>query len=158
MRQMEERLSQFQSVSPAPGSPVIPGNRVLEWRPRANLACYVMLHIRSDHDAFTIEAAWSRNGQFPSRFRYLCPRDWPRHKLHKDRPIKGEFHFRLCRLWEPKDDIWWKVSHESVEAVVRDAIERIVKYGLPYFDEISSTQPPRWYSLSALLITVSLQM
>jgi len=116
-------------------------------------------------NAFTLECAYTRNERFPSLSGVMHPYDIPRCDIIRDEPIDGDFCFRIGNLWEPRDDHWWWIvppesfeefdkwllegkiplyhrevpieeAMKNVKPCVEDAVDRIVKYAIPYFEGI----------------------
>ncbi len=58
---------------------------------------------------------------------------------------KGSLHVRLTpRLWGEKSgdaDLWWYVNPlEELDDKLNDMLEKIIKYGLPFLEDMNSTQ------------------
>ncbi len=122
--------------------------RLYAWQVVPDLTCYLMLVLYRTRDWFTIEAAWSESGNFPSDALLSLP---------SDPPHDGALRFRLPDLWlDSSHDFWWKlgpelsplqefeqsmngteepieVALERVPAAIDDAVHHIVRYGIPYF-------------------------
>lgn len=155
---LQQRLPQFR---PEKGTGPFAG-RLFKWSVRPGFDAFLFLMIgREEH--FTIEAAWSRDGQFPA--------------VDLDAPIKlpapttsplqlGADRFRIPDLWVTGGDFWWEIipkpsweermryldeltsgafeerppspeAFAKVGALVEEAVERIVQYAVPYLAEIS---------------------
>jgi hypothetical protein len=136
---LAQKLPQFRPVPVPADAVVVPGARIYEWHYEDAFWCYILLHIGTDRDGFTIDIAWTRTRGYPREFLNLLPRDYPALGLFKERPRKGDFEFRLSLLWEPKYDEWWQVTPDNIEAMVDDAIEKIVSYAIPYLKETAET-------------------
>lgn len=131
------------------------GCRLYRWRPGGAVTFYLFLLIDPQSDRFTVEVVWTLTGQWPPTFRGWGAPD--------DQPTEGTVEFRLCRFWEPKQDIWWEVARlptmedlerailtlgdyeealenalPRVEPLVDDAINRIEQHALPYFANIAA--------------------
>jgi hypothetical protein len=159
---LRERLPQFEHVAT---DEVPAGCRVYGSDALAGLSCYLLLLFNPKDDQFTIEAAWSRHGQFPSRLVPGQPLDVPERNIRRDPHEDGAFRFRISRLWFPKGDPWWDVvanrppietalrpsflrrsPREEIsiaEATIRastlvdDAIEHIEQQVIPYFHQVA---------------------
>lgn len=159
---LRERLPRFEPVTTAE---VPAGHRVYGWDAFPGLSCYLMLCPNPKADQFTVEAAWSQHGSFPSRVLPGQPLDVPERNIRRDPPQDGAFRFRIARLWFPKGDPWWDVvanrpptetssrpsflnrsRREEVsiaeataraETLVDDAIERVEQQVLPYFRQVA---------------------
>ena len=111
-------------------------------------------------DRFTLEGAWSKDGQVPSQLSFLTDR------------TDGSHRFRLPALWDvPHGDYWWELSdarhanpmtleefddwlhnHERIlkerieeglrktSGCVDEAIDRVLEYALPYFGEVAKAR------------------
>jgi hypothetical protein len=159
---LRERLPRFEPVTT---SEVPAGCRVYGWDTPAGLSYYLILFFNPKDDQFTVEAAWSRHGQFPSRVVPGQPLDVPERNIRRDPPEDGAFRFRIARLWFPKGDPWWDIAanrppietplrpsflHRSpreevsiaeatgrARALADDAIERVEQQVLPYFHQVA---------------------
>ncbi len=78
------------------------------WEVRPDFFVYIVLVISRD-DRFTIELAWSSNGEFPATATLSNPIAYPEFNVRRDEPRDGEFRFRLARLWLPRGDFWWEL-------------------------------------------------
>ncbi|MFC1757877.1 hypothetical protein ACFL2H_03795 [Planctomycetota bacterium] len=120
---------------------------------------FVALIVDPMDDRFTVECAWSTDGKFPAYAMVSRPRDYDSQGIKADEPKDGRFRFRLCSLWEPSDDTWWRVCSEvskgfediaeefkssglerpatisdSVDDAVDDAVKKIIDFAIPYFE------------------------
>jgi len=107
---------------------------------------------------FTIECAHSQ-GSFPALASFSNQIDWPDPASERENPVNEDIRFRIALLWGAYDSWWELVSQEEaakcreesfespstfsepsidealnkVEPSINDAIERIMKYAIPYF-------------------------
>lgn len=123
------------------------GDKVYRWAFAGELSFFVSLQIHPTRDAFTIELAHSRDGQWPATIFQVFP---------TEPSIDGRKRFRLSALSDPNEragGFWWlegardgfrsKINPEPVEEVaclvgpaVKIAVEKIVVYGIPYFESV----------------------
>jgi hypothetical protein len=106
---------------------------------------------------FTVEVAWSIDGQFPLPSDFPMPRDWEDLGVKRGDIGVDRFRFRLTKLWcVPIKDPWWAftpiklplmreknfVSNqdladaEKCDELLSDALEAVKKHGLPYIADI----------------------
>lgn len=159
---LRKQLSQrFPGLREIPGAEVPPGWLVFGLEVAPDLAFYVVLVPYRQHDRFTLEGAWTRNGRFPSSIGILEPRDSVVPYLIRDEPRNGDFRFRVPRLWQAQEFAWDLAPRPSmvdellkfgrlpeeppieeglskVDAMVQDALEKIDEYLVPYFDQVAA--------------------
>lgn len=110
---------------------------------------FLRLQLNAHWEWFTVEVAWSRSGSFP----------WDADMLESPVDLDAtEKRFWLVSLWDKRrqKDYWWELAPmpelEDVQAVVqppradtllprveglvRDCVARIVKYAVPYFEDV----------------------
>lgn len=109
-----------------------------------NLTAFIRLGISPKRDQFTIELAWSRNGEYPFDIFTILPSDPPKN---------NSLRFSLSRLWqEAGSDFWWKFTKSrldpdyrdepieellpKVDGLVKDAIGKTIEYAVPYFKSL----------------------
>lgn len=130
-------------------SEVPSGWRSYRFKVTPTLTLFVVLCLSPRDDRFTVELGWSEIGRLPVSGAFR-PTDSPR---------DGGLMFRLSVLWHPQGrDHWWVLGHErtleemanfvpdqpaeekmpDVVPKVADAIEKIVTFGLPYFEKIAA--------------------
>ncbi len=165
-RRLEKELGQFslEKCEELPGT-----DRLYEWRIAEGLTAYVLLVIAERANDFTIELAWSRGGTFPTNLRLLTPVDIPECDIVRDEPEEGNYRFRLSSLWDPREDHWWHVSAQRgledlsadefldydfttaepdvneedlrlLDSCVDDAMMRIHKHAVPYFEKVTQEE------------------
>ena len=158
---LKRELPQFRPVTSAE-TPA--GCRLFEWQVASELSTFLLLVISRD-DRFTVEGAWSSDGQFPNRLLPGYPINFPAENVRRDEPKDGRFRFRLSRLWQPRGDPWWELvpqpsmaelqarldrlaqgiiddppveeALQKVEPLVDDAVRKVALHAVPYFLEIA---------------------
>jgi hypothetical protein len=121
-RRLAQTLPQFLPVRDA----LVPTQcTVYGWRPVPDLAFFLVLmtHPKME-EQFTVEAAWSRNGEFPSWNLPGRPRDVPELDVRRDPPENSAFRFRIARLWHPNGHPWWDVRSNEEPPAKRRRPER----------------------------------
>ena len=145
---LRERNPEFTKVQKAE---IPPGWCLYKSRNLGEFSCFILLAVDPARDWFTVECAWSQNGEFPAYSILRRPFDEPKN---------GALRFRLAGLWDgDTHDYWWelgpKVSPEEelmsalegdetlsrernqaktlVQSSVLDAIENVEVYAIPYF-------------------------
>jgi hypothetical protein len=155
---MQQRLSCFKELEPLYGSPLF-GNDLA-----VDLSVYWYFIVSPKYDEFLVEGAWSRHGRFPSMISHLLPRPFPELGMSRSEPINGDFRFRLRNLWTAKDAFWqltrrpgldeleaeiWDgidrrepvdVAIARIPDVVAEVIDRILVFGIPYFENVARTK------------------
>ena len=116
------------------------------------LSFYIMLLIGDNHDEFTVEIGWAE-GQGHAKHFLISP--------EKSFERSGS-RCRLCKLWTKKDDWWLLTPRKTAEEMVRDikegrffddppieeamskvvpqvadAVSKIEKYAVPFFERIA---------------------
>ena len=94
-------------------------------------------------DSFTVELAWSQKNRWPVAFNI--------EPILPEEPLPEEARFRLCRLWLDRD-AWWQIRtpgfivgvlrrgrRDPIGSQVEDSIQRLLEYGLPYFQRVAAT-------------------
>ena len=127
---------------------------LFEFRTASSMAFFVLLTFAQKRDAFTVEVAFNESPQFP----------WTELpgtvKEVSSAASRRVARFRLAKLWGETRDVWWALGKElsvteieeqiktksylraedlpsKLEAVpiaVADAIEKLVTYGVPFFE------------------------
>lgn len=164
-KEFEQRLvEQFPQFVRVKTCDIPPGDRLYQWEMGDGLTVYLFLALAPNRDEFTIEAAWSRKGRFPTYMLCLSPVDIPECDIVRDEPRDGEYRLRLPSLWPPHRDHWWKVSdrpdvedmsleelfdldaaleapsadvQDFVQERVAEVMELIAEYGIPYFQQVA---------------------
>ncbi|HWB08177.1 MAG TPA: hypothetical protein VG826_02945 [Pirellulales bacterium] len=155
--QLKERLPQIVEIKNERNRL---GWKVFEWALSPDVKAYLCLCLSPRDDTFTIEIACSRQDRFPGHLRIMVPHDIPRARIVADKPVDGEFLTRLPYLYSDQDK-WWEVMPrltveeimeqqrrlietgqieetpldvglERIEALVTDAVDRIVEYAVPW--------------------------
>jgi hypothetical protein len=127
--------------------------RLYELKVGATLAFYLVLQHHRSWESFTVEVAWSQEGEYPAS---ALPAESPDDLLEN-----AEMSFRLGRLWAGKKDVWWELVPRlsvlqgatfddfmkdpepienllpKVKPVVEDAIQHVLSDGLPYFRKVA---------------------
>lgn len=147
---LKEALSQFDAIKGE--KQIAPGSSLYQWRLGPNLDFYLLLQVHHTEDWFTLELAWTRNGRWPAFAMLPGTPD--------GEPKNGDLRFRLGRLWaDPREDVWWQLAPRPpagadfdaytkrvpvaealarVEPLVEDAVQRLVRYGMPYLAKVSA--------------------
>lgn len=162
---LKARLPQFVEIAREPGSL---NSKVYEWEISPGRKAYVALYLSRRDDAFTIDVAWSHQGRFPAHLGLMEPRSVPRARIRASEPIEGEFLTRLPSLFSDRDE-WWEViprlsveeilerqqqmietgqlvetpievGFERLDSLVRDAVNKIADYAVPWFVEHCSAR------------------
>lgn len=128
------------------------GYFVFRHQPKEGLLFFIVLDMAPKYDEFTVEIGWSKNGKFPS---YLAGSPLENRK--------DGLKICLCQFWSVQD-IWWEVGHRwtdeewdqylfedkeledeplprtlaKVPSKVDDAIQKLKKYAIPYFEQVAS--------------------
>lgn len=137
---------------------------LFESRTVSTIAFFVLLTFADKRDAFTVEVAFNESPEFP----------WTEMpgtiKEVSSAPSRSVARFRLAKLWGEASDVWWTLGEEpslaeieeriktksylraedltpkleKVPVAVADAIEKLVNYGLPFFELITQDKenPP----------------
>ena len=126
-----------------------PGWRSYRLNVAPGLTLFIALCLSPKDDRFTVELGWSEIGRLPAAGAF-GPTDPPK---------GGGLTFRLSALWHPqRHDYWWVLGRQrtleemanfvpdqpaeeklpDVAPKVADAIEKIVMFGLPYFEMIAA--------------------
>ena len=92
-----------------------------------------MVMVSPKGNSFTVECAWSESGEWPASVLSNGPDDPPR---------QGAVRFRIGQLWGAAD-FWWRpriapTPEEQVGPAVQDAIERIERYVIPFFEKVEA--------------------
>ena len=153
-KQIETRLSQFKPI---------PENRdpwIWEWRVEGNRTFFVLLQPMEKRDQFTVEVSWSESGQFP----------WGEIGTRKiDRPI-GRLRLPNLWAHDEVGDVWDVDPAKSagarlhldalrkgvsgpypvdspidqilpgIPALVIDAVDKLVQFGLPLFQQVAEVR------------------
>jgi hypothetical protein len=141
------RLPQFRPVK---GAEIAPGDRLYLWKVGPDLWLYVMLGIFHLEDLMFLELAWTSNKRWPAR-RYSQDPFGPAQE--------GSVRFRLYELWNEREPLdLWRIGprvtldpvrmqftqpspeqdlFDEIESVVSDSIDRLVRFGLPYFQKVA---------------------
>lgn len=149
-KEMKSKLPQFELIK-IKSVYIFPGERIFRWIPKSSLHCFIILSpSHKGYDEFTIEIGWSVLGRFPE----LSVRPSPVKSADENIFSRSEF---ICRLTNLNPDIteWWKFDHiedpidmlfkesvpistgkaqKVVKACVEDAMDAIIRYGVPYLD------------------------
>jgi hypothetical protein len=158
---MKEALPQFRELKSAGLTGIASGSRVYCCQAAPELSFFLIL-VPSvmDLDRFTLEGAWSKDGRVPSRLGFLT--DQPDGSLRFRIPSlwevpHGDYWWELTEtrstnaMTSEEFEDWLRnqeqVLKERIEEGLRripgcvdEAIERIVKYALPYFDGVAKAQ------------------
>jgi hypothetical protein len=118
---------------------------------------FLFFQFGENRDRFTVELAWSVDGEFPMPSDFPMPRDWDEFGLERQDKHVEQFRFRLTKLWRiPKHDPWWSFKPinlpllretdfvadqdlsdaEKCDELLSDALKAVTKYGLPYIADI----------------------
>jgi hypothetical protein len=129
-KELRQRMPGFHLVE---AQEIPPGSRVYRWSAELRLSFFLMLFISPKGNAFTVECAWSESDEWPAYVLSDSPDDAPR---------QGAVRFRVGQLWGA-DDFWWRpriaqTPEEQVRPAVQDAVERIERYVVPYFEKVES--------------------
>lgn len=146
-RRLRATLPKFTEIKPStlpPGWVCFRSSHTLPFH------CFLVLAIAPREDRFTVDIGWSLTGDFPEGI-WFGPDDSPKNDA---------LLFRLSRLWQTNGmDHWWRLGRElsleemarfeqedsqaikmsQVESKVEDAIQHILKYGVPYLEKIAHT-------------------
>lgn len=166
-RKLQEELPQFQRVDT---ESIRAGDRLFSWRRRPDLTCYIYLFIspKPNQDRFAVELACSpgefpfaqmprepsycRNGTVRFRLPQLYKSEWPKTNWepmwevgpHENAAaaIQRITQRALARQLPSKDEGLLPVEEalRFVEPAVEDAITRIRKCGIPFFDKFAETR------------------
>jgi hypothetical protein len=141
------------------------GDRLYLWEHSTALYFYLELSIDPKCDSFTIGCAWTRNKRFPALVGSMFPRGVPKSDIPPQGAENGDMRFRLGTLFPNAQDYWWEVAKclveevdewivsgewretdkpeiliedalRNVEPCVEDAVNKIIKYVIPYFEEV----------------------
>jgi hypothetical protein len=167
--ELTRRLPQFQRVK----GELLPGGcRLFGCRAASDLSFYILLNVVRG-ERFFIDVAWTRNGRWPRRARLNIPRDLPELGVRRGEPEDGDFLFRLPLLWRKDDQSWDVIPELSLEDMarmadsgeldahydklyalpdllpiisdlVRDAVDKIEVYAVPYLVEVAKSQGRDW--------------
>lgn len=127
---------------------VVPSGCVLYERKTPTLTFYILLLLAPKDDRFTIEVGWSEKGKLPT-YNWGRPNDPPR---------EGGIMFRMWCLWNTgNEDLWWRfepevkledianwvpqpieAALELVDTQVDDAIQKLLEFGIPYFERVAA--------------------
>lgn len=162
-RRLKEESSRFHRTTQVKISPEC---RLYEWVHDEKMRFFLVLQMHRSEDRFTIEVAWSKNGEWPEG-----------HVPLPDSPLlaspSGEMRFRIGLLWNTQPDHWWQVvpgglhavpvqaprdpealwreitnpppiedALKEVPAVVDDAIAKIQTFVIPYFERVIAASQP----------------
>jgi hypothetical protein len=165
--QLAKRLPQYR---PASDPRVLRGSRLFEWKMKDGLCVYLQLCISPklpSQDLFTIDVAWSTKCRFPQPRGPMFPFPVERSHIKADPPVDGEYYTRIGLLAPPYQDHWWAVTNREeehkllsdddyfekwvlgspsiidyVEDRVKDAIDRIIRDVVPYFESVANSYVP----------------
>lgn len=126
-----------------------PGCSLYEYRLQSCITLYMVLLCAPQADRFNIEIGWSTNDVLPASGCFL-----------PTTAVKGDgIVFRLWRLWRQDSvDHWWHLGREltleelarfapedpnetkiaQVEIQVEDAFQRLLDYGVPYWEKVAA--------------------
>jgi hypothetical protein len=150
---MTRRLGQFRSFKDNGNRQISPRTQVYRWERAPGLHFFVLLEIQAkEPDRFWISLAWSRDGLVPSVYPDLKGEVGARFNLGKLWNARNAFHYwELTNVPEramlSDDELILALSEEGETAriaegisrapkSVDDAINRIIDYGLPYFESV----------------------
>lgn len=145
----------------------IPGNIVYSFKQNDNLVYYICLYI-GKYDSFTIECAWSTDGNFPYDVMLATPGRFPQHFNKNGVANVSCLKFRLTALYPPYTDEWWTILESipvaelmisldsnpglpklyknteeglpKINGLVKDVISKLLDYAIPYFSSVASGQ------------------
>lgn len=157
--QMRRECAAFEK---APLQP-FPGDVVYCRHLPQGVAAFVLLAIAPRDDRFTLEVAWSADGQFPVDMFCRLPFGVPNKQVLPEQPVGGKMRFRISEFWNPGRDDWWYLdgerptlqesmktlmetnwenykpptfSTEKVDSAVQKAITAIRELVIPYFEAL----------------------
>jgi hypothetical protein len=123
---------------------VFPGERVYVV-PTDDAATFGYFLISPDHrgrNQFTIDVCWSTLGRFPQ----LPMRPYGSASADRREFEQNEFSCRLGTIWSGSD-FWWEegVPSEAGSAteLASDAVQKIMKHGVPYLDSFFASRGRR---------------
>lgn len=143
-KQLFERFPSWKEVKRT----LPPGTRCYGASIDKAILLYVTLYVDPYRESFTVEIGWTLSGRFP----YTGANDPEK----GERPETTETQVRLGRLWTT-EDVWWDlaprpmmgddwekeifapapvVPEEDIRRGVRDAVEKLIEFGVPYFNHI----------------------
>ena len=155
--EMATRLPQF-AANKAKSNYLFPGERAFYWNPQDTIRCWVILQPNlKGHESFTVEIGWSKLARFPELS--MRPSFHSPDEGHAEF-AQSEY---VCRLGKDTvgEDHWWEVEafrcglteaeciailEEQLKPIpdddamarvkphVLDAVERLVRLGLPYLE------------------------
>jgi hypothetical protein len=162
---LKRDLPQFCLVE---SEPLPPGCRLFRWAMTPGFTAFLFLLISPNDESFTIEVAWSHDGNFPRMFPRI-PVDFPAEGVARDKPRDGRFRFRLKRLWDPRLDPFWYIVPRLVGSemnerlmniargiddeppteellakvgpLIEEAIGRVVTQAVPYLRNVAESPP-----------------
>ncbi|HPB29617.1 MAG TPA: hypothetical protein PLU41_05455 [Acidobacteriota bacterium] len=158
-KQMKERLPEFREEK-VQSVYLWPGQRAFGRSVSGSLKCWIVLSPSpKDYDEFTVLVGWSTLGRYPELTVIPSP--------ILPSPDRGEFRqaeylTRLPQLWTHKDE-WWVIqafepaftveqmtarlapipapaAEAKVIPRVDDAIDKVIKIGIPYLSEFVKTR------------------
>jgi hypothetical protein len=159
-KQFAERLKhELPQFRPIKSEHLTHGERLFEWKAAPALFFFLMLQTDDHNDEFTVEVAWSSDGQFPILSINTSPCEKAR---------GGKMRFRLCNFWTEEDE-WFRVcsrpteaqlkayffegkdyyadspeeAAQRVPALIEEAIQRILEHAVPYFRKIVAERGQR---------------
>jgi hypothetical protein len=154
-RAMKEKLHQFRETK-VESVYFWPGERAYCLAGRKDLLCWIVLSPSlKDYDMFTVLVGWSRLGRYPELSMIPSIRQPDENHGEFEEP---EYLTRLPSLWT-REDKWWvireplfeitievlekqsaPISPEEAQLLtaphVRDAMQKLEKYAVPYFEAL----------------------
>lgn len=139
--EFESRLgSALPQFEPIRDQKIAPVCRLYGWRAN-EISLFILLQVHRHEDSFTVEIGWSLSGNWPTPFSVFpfAP---------DEASTMREARFRLGRLWA-NEVVWWDVAPawsvtrflkgptSRIPKQVDDAVNRLSKNGLPYFDRFA---------------------
>lgn len=121
-------------------SPITQSWDVLSLEVSSELYFFVHLSIDDDRDSFTLEIACNTANRFPwtelpGQLRDLSTAS-----------RKNLWRFRISKLWGEVKDFRWHLGQAKladlkvIEDLIEDAVERVCRYAIPYFEEVAKNQ------------------
>lgn len=160
--EMQSRLPQFEP-SQVKSKYLFPGERVFCWNPQESIRCWIILQPNlKGHESFSVEIGWSKLARFPElsmRPSFSSPSedraefDEPEYvcRLGKDRlgeDYWAEVEAFRCGLTEAEcmailQEQLRPIPPEEAKAKVQphvvDAVDRLVRFGVPYLEQFAAS-------------------
>lgn len=157
-KEMEKSLRHFEETK-VDSVYFWPGDRAFRWKFSDDLHCWIVLSpSQKGYDEFTVLIGWSKMGRYPELSMVPCFQMPTSERTEFD---NDEYLTRLPSLWT-HEDRWWVVrefspaisaaelearmkpipadeARQTVMPLVKDAIDKLQRYGVPYLETFCQT-------------------